>query len=131
MGELIPLVAILCVFGIPLSAIWTGHRRKILEMQLQLRNQGDQFDLPHTGIWPGFRRMNRGMQSQVQNQAAQGLRAEIEALRAEVHQLRDTSTQYDLSFDSALQRMGSRVEGVERRVGEVEARTVAQSTTGR
>ncbi|HLK58877.1 MAG TPA: hypothetical protein VKU00_20050 [Chthonomonadaceae bacterium] len=89
-GEFVGLVAILCVFGIPLSAIWTHHRRKILEMQLQLRNTGDV-----------------------------GTRAEIAALREEVRSLKETTMQYDLSFDSALQRLERRVEGVERRVNGV------------
>ena len=41
------------------------------------------------------------------------LRQELAALREEVHSLRDTSTQYDLSFDTALQRMEQRVAHVE------------------
>ena len=86
-GDLAGIIAILCVFGIPLSAIWTSHRRKMLMMQLQLRNQGDS-----------------------------GVRASVEALREEVRSLRETTMQYDLSFDSALQRMERRVDGLERRV---------------
>ena len=78
-------------------AIWTGHQRKMLEMRLQLQNQGDT-----------------------------GLRAEVETLRQEVRSLRDTSMQYDLSFDTALQRMEKRVEGVERRTG---ATTAADTNT--
>ncbi len=86
MGELIGLVAVVLIFGSPMIAIWTGHQRKMLEMRLQLQNQGDA-----------------------------GLRAEVEALRQEIRALRDTSMQYDLSFDTALQRLEKRVEGVERR----------------
>jgi hypothetical protein len=93
---------ILVVFSIPLLAIWTSHRRKMLEMQLQLRNQGDN-----------------------------GVRAELEALRHEMHSLRDTSTQYDLSFDTALQRMEHRVENVERRVQSILAQDVARVGNGR
>ena len=37
-----------------------------------------------------------------------------EALRQEVRALRDTTMQYDLSFDAALERMESRVESIER-----------------
>jgi len=85
MEHMTGLIAVLCVFGIPLTAIWTSHRRKMLELQLQLRGQGDN-----------------------------GLRAEIESLRQEVRSLRDTSMQYDLSFDTALQRMEQRVERMER-----------------
>ena len=35
MGELIPIVAILMVFGIPMMAIWTKHQQKIAEMNVQ------------------------------------------------------------------------------------------------
>jgi len=41
------------------------------------------------------------------------LRAEIAALREQITDLRDTTTQYDLSFDTALQRMERRVEQME------------------
>lgn len=87
MEELIPILGVLGVFGIPISAIWTSHRRQILEMQLKMKNQGS---------------------TEVQGA--------INALREEVKQLRDTSMNYDISFDSALQRMENRVENLERRV---------------
>lgn len=87
MGEFVGLIAVMGFFCIPISAIWTSHRRQVLEMQLKLKQQGS---------------------ADVQNS--------INALREEVRQLRDTSMQYDLSFDAALQRMEQRVEGVERRV---------------
>ena len=85
MEHLTGMIAVLCVFGIPLSAIWTTHWRKVLELQLQLRGQGDN-----------------------------GLRSELEALRQEVRSLRDTSMQYDLSFDTAMQQMERRVNKLER-----------------
>lgn len=44
----------------------------------------------------------------------------LEKLAREMAELRDTTTQYDMSFDAALQRMESRMANVERRVGEVE-----------
>ena len=37
-------------------------------------------------------------------------RAEFAALRAELASLRDTTTQYDLSFDTSLQRLERRVD---------------------
>jgi hypothetical protein len=98
---LIPLTAILCIFGIPLSAIWTAHRRQILEMQLRLRQEGDA-----------------------------GVRAAIEELRTEIRSLRDTTMQYDLSFDTALQRMERRVEGVENRLTSVEGSRTMEVRTG-
>ena len=54
------------------------------------------------------------MKLQLNNQGDSGVRAELEALRHEVRSLRDTSMQYDLSFDTALQRMEQRVERMER-----------------
>ena len=87
MEELIPIVAIVFGCGIPISAIWTTHKRKVLEMQMSIKQQGG-----------------------VEVQGA------INALREEVRQLRDTSMSYDISFDSAMQRMENRVENLERRV---------------
>ena len=46
-------------------------------------------------------------------QDIEALRAEVAALRAQIMELRDTTTQYDLSFDTALQRMERRVEQME------------------
>jgi hypothetical protein len=71
------------------------------------------------------------MKMQLQNQGDANLRASVEALQQEVRALRETSTQYDLSFDSALQRMESRMENVERRVQAVEANTPANLQAGR
>lgn len=47
------------------------------------------------------------------SQEIEALRAEVAALRQQMSSLHDTTTQYDLSFDSALQRMERRVERVE------------------
>ncbi len=88
---MVETIAVLMVFGIPLMAIWTTHKRKMLELQLQIRSQGDT-----------------------------GLRQEVMALREELRALRDTSMQYDLSFDTALQKMDQRMITVERRVGQIE-----------
>lgn len=102
MGNVIPILAIICIFGIPLSAIWTNHRQKVLELQLRLKNE-----------------------------SGGNLKNELEALRQEVSQLRDTTLQYDMSFDTALQRMETRMEGLERRVSQVEASADQQLRTGR
>jgi len=77
-------LAIVFVFSIPLVAIVTSHRRQVLEMKLRLHNRGDE-----------------------------ALRATVEQLRAEVRSLQDTTTQYDMSFDSALQRIERRVDSLE------------------
>src|SRR5436190_883648 len=101
-GEVIALVAVMLIFGIPFFAIGTEHRRRMMELQLKLRNQGDE-----------------------------SVKASIEALRDEVRSLRDTTTQYDVSFDSVLQRMEQRVERLERRVSEPEANAIADLRAGR
>src|SRR5581483_2586261 len=102
MEPLIPIIAIIGIFGIPLSAIWTSHRRQVLEMQLRLQNQGDA-----------------------------NVRAAIDDLRQEIKSLRDTTMQYDLSFDSALQRMERRVEALENRAVGVNADSANDLRIGR
>ena len=100
-GEtIIALTGTALVFGIPLSVIWTYHHRKMLELKLKLQGNGQD----------------------------ETLRREIAALREEMHSLRDTAMQYDLSFDTALQSMEQRVGGLERQTRAVappeEAQTV-------
>ena len=79
------------IFGIPFYAMWTHHRRKMEEI--------------------------RGRQK---IQIAEETRAAIEALREEFRSLRDTTTQYDVSFDTAMRRLESRMGSLEQRVGQVE-----------
>jgi cell division septal protein FtsQ len=79
------------VLFIPLFAIWTYHRRKLAEIKVK------------------------------QNiSIAEETRAAIAALRKEISTLRDTATEYDLSFDTALKRIESRMANMEQRVGKVE-----------
>ncbi len=35
MGELIGLVSVVLIFGIPLVAIWTSHKQKLAKMQIE------------------------------------------------------------------------------------------------
>ena len=44
----------------------------------------------------------------------ESLRSEVANLKSQIDSLRETSTQYDLSFDSALQQAERRIEKVER-----------------
>lgn len=58
--------------------------------------------------------LRAGQQTSVQNSSELiALREEVRTLRDELSSLRDTATQYDMSFDSALQRIDRRVEQVE------------------
>ena len=83
MGELIAIIAILCVFGIPIIAILSEHKRKMAAM----------------GMGQGAANAN------VLN--------ELRELKSKVEELRDTTTRYDLSFDTALQRLESRMTHME------------------
>jgi hypothetical protein len=76
---------------IPIVWILTQHRRKLEEMRLK-----------H------------------QVSIADETRAAIEAVRKELAALRDTATEYDVSFDAALHRMESRMGNVEQRVIQLE-----------
>jgi hypothetical protein len=76
---------------IPFFAIWTWHKRKVEEI-----------------------RMRKGVL------IAEETRKAIEGLRAEMASLRDTTTQYDVGFDTALHRLESRMANVEQRVTQVE-----------
>ena len=83
----------LLLIGVPLLGIssivpmliWTHHRRKMEE----LRMKGGRI-------------------------VAEDIRTEFATIRAEIRDLRDTSMQYDLSFDTALQQMDRRVNKIER-----------------
>ncbi len=77
-------LAVTLIFGIPIVAIVTSHMRRMAELKLRLRQT-----------------------------AANAGSEEIAKLRAEIQELRDTTTRYDLSFDTMLQRLESRVERLE------------------
>ncbi len=81
---IIPIFGITFTMGIPLLAIWTSHQRKLAEIKAS------------------------GVQSNDNS-----LRSEVEALRAEVASLRDTTTKFDLSFDSQLTQLETRLERTE------------------
>ncbi len=81
------------VFAVPLMAIWTEHRRKVLEMQLRLRAE-------------------RGSDAAPKEQ--------VRELAKQLADLRSTATEYDLSFDSALQRLESRMDLLDERLRRIE-----------
>lgn len=84
--------ALLIVIGGPLAAIlaitfaviWSNHKRKMEELQLRR----DQLISPQ-------------------------IEAEFAFLREEIRSLRDTTLQYDLSFDTALQQTEMRLARLE------------------
>jgi hypothetical protein len=81
---MIVLIPTACLFTLLALVVVTYHRRK---MEV-LRQHGR--DKEQAGIY-----------------------AEVEALRAEIRELRDTTTQYDLSFDTSLQRIERRMQQLE------------------
>lgn len=87
---------VLAVLMIPIMGIMTYHKRKMEEIRL---------------------RQKSGL--------ADETRAAIESVRREVEALRDTSTQYDVSFDAALHRIESRVGNMEQRMQTVERNQAA------
>jgi hypothetical protein len=92
------MLAILLIFGLPIIAILTSHRRKVLEIRHAAGHDGT-------------------------------IRAAVDGLRGELGELRDTTTRFDLSFDSALQRLESRIEHIEQRLQQVESRQGGSSVS--
>ena len=72
-------------------ALWLWHRRKMAEINVQTRGR-----------------------------VSEETRAAIEELRMEIAALKDTTTQYDMSFDSALHRLESRMAHMEQKVSQVQ-----------
>ena len=94
--EVFPFIVAIVGIGVggtvTMIKIGTKHRLQVLEMQLRLRNEGSTQTQPT-----------------------------LVAMREEVQSLRDTTMQYDLSFDTALQRMENRMEALERKVQQMES----------
>ena len=90
-------VPIVGIFSIPPFLIWTNHRRKMEELKIQR-----------------------------QRMISEDVRSEFAALRAEIRDLRDTTMQYDLSFDTALQHVEHRLSQLERQPRSVTSDTTAQ-----
>ncbi len=93
MEGLIPLALIVFIFGptlfIPITAMVLKHRKEMLQMELERRRLGNQEVI-----------------------------AQIEALRQELAQLRDTSTQYDMSLQANLEMLQERVRLLEQQLEE-------------
>ena len=85
------------VLSIPLYALWTFHKRKLEEIKARQRSTIDKATMEA-----------------------------IDGLRKEMASLRDTTTQYDMSFDTALRRLESRVAHIEQRVNSETPASVMQ-----
>ncbi|CUU01471.1 MAG: hypothetical protein N2045_09130 [Fimbriimonadales bacterium] len=88
MGDLIGLVAVVLIFGpalvIPLVAMTQKHRKEMLMLELEKRRQSNEEVLK-----------------------------QIEALRREIAELRETTTQYDMSLQANLENLQARVRALE------------------
>src|SRR5438034_1252561 len=98
MGEVIGLAAVVLIVGTGLVAVWGEHQRKLLEARARLGNQDS------------------------------AVVSELQKLKRELQELRDTTTRYDMSFDAALQRIENRVNHLEGRVSRVEQQASGQVT---
>jgi len=70
------------------------------------------FSTPIVGILAWYHIKLTEMRARMKG--SEGLAAEIARVKEELEQLRETTTRYDLSFDTALQRLESRIENLER-----------------
>lgn len=96
--DIVALAAIVLIFGpalfIPITAMVLKHRKEMLQMELEKRRLSNQ-----------------------------EVAKQIEALRAEIAQLRETATQYDLSLQANLENLQERVRYLEQ---QMEAQTHLQ-----
>lgn len=90
-GEMAGMVAVVMTMGIPLAAIFTSHIRKMEEIRRRSSEQ-------HAAIGA----------------------SDVQQMRAQLTELRDITTHYDLSFDQSLQRIEARTARLEDRVAELE-----------
>lgn len=74
------------------------------------------------GLPAWFRHQQKMMELRMksQQQVDQNLASELREIKNQMAELRDTTTRYDMSFDSALQRLENRMGSVEQRLGNVE-----------
>jgi galactokinase len=93
MKDIVGLALIVCIFGPMLFVLITAtvlwYRKEMLEMEQEQRRQSNQEVI-----------------------------AQIEALRQELAQLRDTSTQYDMSLQANLEMLQERVRLLEQQLEE-------------
>jgi len=86
--DIVALAAIIFIFSpalfVPITAMVLKHRKEMLQMELEKRRLSNQ-----------------------------EVAKQIEALRAEIAQLRETSTQYDLSLQANLENLQERVRTLE------------------
>src|SRR3989442_1419990 len=97
----VAIVAIVMVFGVGAIAVVTEHFQKMAKIR-----------------------------ANAEGKDRKAITEAIEDLRRELCDLRDTTTKYDMSFDSALQRLESRMNHMEQRADgneRTDSRTTVQA----
>jgi hypothetical protein len=112
MENMAPVIIIFLIFGGGgmLTRMWSDYNKTRIEMA---RIKLEQMSASPRGS----------------NREVEALRAELESTRQELRDLRNTSMQYDISFDTALGRMENRVAHVERRIGVNSSQNDVESVT--
>jgi hypothetical protein len=82
------------------------------------------------GIWTEHQQKMAKLRFRSGDAADAGVRAAIDKLAEDVRSIRETTMQYDISFDAALQRLETRVGGLESRMREVEQTTQVTGRSG-
>ncbi|MCS7065804.1 MAG: hypothetical protein NZL85_05950 [Fimbriimonadales bacterium] len=92
-GDLTGLVAVILIFGpaiiIPVTAMVLKHRKEMVKLEIERRTA-----------------------------VSQEVLAQLEVLRREIAELRQTSTEYDMSLQANLENLQERVRTLEQQLGE-------------
>jgi hypothetical protein len=97
----------LVALSIPLAGIATGALAIFLSHQRELAK----------------------IKAQTQNNVSESVRAELDEMRRQMTDLRDTTTKFDISFDAAISRLEDRVDRVEAGQAAEPARTYGTPTS--
>ena len=81
--------------------------------------------LPFYGLWAYHRRKMEDIRVRGRIQIAEETQKSLEEFRRELHALRDTTTNYDMGFDSAMHRIEARIAHLESRVNSKEVQNVS------
>ncbi len=85
--------------------------------------------LPMSLVYSYHKRKMEQLRLQRDNLLSQHIANEFAAVRDEIKALRDTSMQYDLSFDTALHQIDRRIAGLEREAYHSPTSPPAQNVT--
>ncbi len=81
--------------------------------------------LPFYGLWAYNRRKIEEIRVRGRVHIGEETQRSLEEIRRELHALRDTTTNYDMGFDSAMHRIEARMAHLESRVNSNEVQNVS------